>query len=286
MSYQPVREFDFSDRDFRRVRELVKDRAGIDLGTGKQSLVYGRLARRIRALGLTSFAEYLELVEEPSSEEAGRFVNAITTNVTEFFRENHHFEYLARTALPALWRRLEKAGKRARFWSAGCSTGEEPYSLAMVLRENMPASPGWDIKILATDLDTDVLAHAKAGLYTAERVDKVAPARLARFFEPVDGGDAYRADDSLRSLITFKQLNLMEAWPMQGPFDVIFCRNVVIYFDDATKAKLIARYRDLLATGGHLFLGHSESLAGASLGLEPCGRTIHRKLPQGAAVTT
>src|SRR3569623_2142235 len=274
MSYQPVREFDFSDRDFRRVRERGKDRAGIDLGTGKQSLVYGRLARRIRALGLTSFAEYLELVEEPSSEEAGRFVNAITTNVTEFFRENHHFEYLARTALPALWRRLEKAGKRARFWSAGCSTGEEPYSLAMVLRETLPASPGWAIKILATDLDT------------AERVDKVAPARLARFFEPVNGGDAYRADDSLRSLITFKQLNLMEAWPMQGPFDVIFCRNVVIYFDDATKAKLIARYRDLLATGGHLFLGHSESLAGGSLGLEPCGRTIHRKLPQGAAVTT
>jgi len=286
MSYEAVREFDFSDKDFRRVRELIKNRAGIDLGSNKQSLVYGRLARRIRALGMATFAQYLAVVEDERSEEAGRFVNAITTNVTEFFRENHHFEFLARTALPALWSRLEKTGKRARFWSAGCSTGEEPYSLAMVLRENMPASPGWDIKILATDLDTDVLGHARAGVYTTERVEKIPPARLGRFFEPVEGGASYRAGETLRSLVTFKQLNLMDPWPMHGPFDVIFCRNVVIYFDEATKLKLIGRYRDLLAPGGHLFLGHSESLASGALGLVACGKTIHSKLPAGTASPT
>ena len=279
MSYEPVREFDFSEKDFRRVRELIKTRAGIDLGTQKQSLVYGRLARRLRVLGLDSFARYLDKVEDEGGDEAGRFVNAITTNVTEFFRENHHFEFLARTALPELWARLEKTGKRARFWSAGCSTGEEPYSLAMVVRENMPTSPGWDIKILATDLDTDVLAQANAGEYPAERVAKIAPARLARFFKADGGGENFHAGDSLRSLITFKQLNLMEAWPMQGPMNVIFCRNVVIYFDEATKQRLIGRYRDLLAPGGLLFLGHSESLAGGAVGLVQCGKTIHRKNP-------
>ena len=283
MSYEQEREFDFSEADFRRVRELIKARAGIDLGSNKQSLVYGRLARRIRALGMTSFAQYLDSIEDETAEEAGRFINAITTNVTEFFREKHHFEYLARTVLPALW---SSAARRVRFWSAGCSTGEEPYSLAMVLRENMPTSPGWDIKILATDLDTDVLAHASAGVYTAERVEKVGRARLGRFFEPVAGTPgAFRAGESIRSLITFKQLNLMDPWPMQGPFDVIFCRNVVIYFDDATKMKLVGRYRDLLRPDGHLFLGHSESLASATVGLVSCGKTLHRKAALATAAS-
>ena len=288
MAYEEVREFDFSEADFRRVRELIKARAGIDLGNHKQSLVYGRLARRVRALGLATFAQYLTSIENETSEESGRFINAITTNVTEFFRENHHFEFLARTVLPALWARAEPAGRRVRFWSAGCSTGEEPYSLAMVLRESMPTSPGWDIKILATDLDTDVLAHASAGIYTADRAEKIGRARLGRFFEPAGaagGAGAVRASDAIRSLITFKQLNLMEPWPMQGPFDVIFCRNVVIYFDDATKVKLVRRYRELLGPAGHLFLGHSESLASTALGFESCGKTIHRKVA-GAPATT
>jgi chemotaxis protein methyltransferase CheR len=286
MTYEAVREFDFSENDFRRVKDLIKVRAGIDLGSNKQSLVYGRLARRIRALGLASFSEYLASIEDEGSDEARRFVNAITTNVTEFFRENHHFDFLARTVLPALWSRFEHAGKRVRFWSAGCSSGEEPYSLAMVVRENMPASPGWDIKILATDLDTDVLAHASAGVYVADRIDKIGPVRLGRFFEPVDGGATYQARETIRSLITFKQLNLMEPWPMQGPFDLIFCRNVVIYFDEPTKVKLIGRYRELLRPDGHLFLGHSESIASAAFGLTSCGKTIHRRLPATAASTT
>ena len=210
MSNDAVREFELTAGDFRRVQALIKARVGIDLGTNKQSLVYGRLARRLRALGMHHFADYLALVEDPASDEAERFVNAITTNVTEFFRENHHFEFVARTVLPAIWRRTGAGAQRVRFWSAGCSTGEEPYSLAMVLRENPPpasAAGAWDIKVLATDLDTDVLAHARDGIYPAERVEKIAPVRLKRFFTKTRAGGMYQASEELRSLITFKQLN-------------------------------------------------------------------------------
>jgi chemotaxis protein methyltransferase CheR len=281
MSNDAVREFELTASDFRRVQALIKARVGIDLGSNKQSLVYGRLARRLRALGMHDFADYLALVEDPVSDEAERFVNAITTNVTEFFRENHHFEFVARTVLPAIWRRTGAGAQRVRFWSAGCSTGEEPYSLAMVLRENPPPAStagGWDIKVLATDLDTDVLAHARDGIYPAERVEKIAPARLKRFFTKARVGTSYQASPELRSLITFKQLNLMDAsWPMQGPFDVIFCRNVVIYFDDATKRALVERYRQLLGSGGYLLLGHSESMVGSTTGFESCGLTIYRR---------
>ena len=277
MSIAAEREFEFSAADFHRIQVLIKDRAGIDLGAEKQSLVYGRLARRLRALGMQAFADYLALVEDAGSDEAGRFVNAITTNVTAFFREGHHFEFLARTVLPALWRRQGSGAQRVRLWSAGCSTGEEPYSLAMTLRENMPASGSWDVKILATDLDTDVLAHASEGIYVAERIEKIPPARLSRFFTSTGREGAYKANASIRSLITFKQLNLLEPWPMQGPFDVILCRNVVIYFDDATKRALAQRYRQILGDGGYLMLGHSESLVGSGMGFESCGRTIYRK---------
>ena len=277
---EELREFAFSAADFRRVQQLIKTRAGIDLGANKQSLVYGRLARRLRTLGIRTFADYLALVDDEASDEAGRFVNAITTNVTEFFRENHHFEFLARTVLPTLWTRQGPGAQRVRLWSAGCSTGEEPYSLAMTVRENMPPSGTWDIKILASDLDTDVLAHAREGIYPAERIEKISPARLAKFFRRGGAGGAYQASPDLRALITFNQLNLMEPWPMKGPFDVILCRNVVIYFDDATKQELVQRYRSMLSAGGYLLLGHSESLvgSGAGLGFASCGKTIYRKV--------
>ena len=280
MNTDAIREFEFSAADFRRVQGLIKARVGIDLGANKQALVYGRLARRLRALGMQDFNDYLALVEDAGSEEAGRFVNEITTNVTEFFRENHHFEFLARTVLPVLWKRQGPGAGRVRFWSAGCSTGEEPYSLAMTIRENMPSAGSWDIKILATDLDTDVLAHASEGLYAEERLEKVPAARLGKFFSRAGKTGAYQVRPEVRSLITFKQLNLMEPWPIQGPFDVIFCRNVVIYFDEATKRGLVQRYRQLLGPGGYLMLGHSESMVGSATGFESCGRTIYRK--QGA----
>ncbi len=281
MNNEPIREFVLSAGDFRRVQALIKARVGIDLGSNKQSLVYGRLARRLRALGMHDFTDYLALVEDPASDEAERFVNAITTNVTEFFRENHHFEFLVRTVLPGIWRRTGPGAQRVRFWSAGCSTGEEPYSLAMVLRENPPpvsAAGPWDIKILATDLDTDVLAHASAGIYPVERTEKIGATRLKRFFARAPAGGGYQARDEIRSLISFKQLNLMDpSWPMQGRFDVIFCRNVVIYFDDATKRGLVQRYRQILGDGGYLLLGHSESMVGSTSGFDSCGRTIYRR---------
>lgn len=274
----PESEFQFTDRDFERIRILVKTRAGIELGPEKRALAYGRLARRLRALGLPKTSAYLKLIEDEAHPEAGHFINALTTNVTEFFRENHHFDFLARDLLPSLWKKHQQ-DRRVRFWSAGCSTGEEPYSLAMTVAENTPSGP-WDIKILATDLNSNVLDFASAGVYAAERTDKVSRARLGRWFTPTAEGHQVAPD--LRSLVTFKPLNLIsEPWPMKGPFDVIFCRNVTIYFDAPTKQRLLRRFRGLLADDGYLIVGHSESMVNAGLGFEPSGRTIYRKKGTG-----
>ena len=277
-------EFTLSNADFQRVRRLVKERSGIDLGEGKRALVYGRLARRLRQLGLRSFAEYLPLVEE--GDEAVRFINALTTNVTDFFREAHHMEVLAEQVVPEAIARVRKhtgEPRRLRIWSAGCSTGEEPYSIAIALCELGAALDGWDVKILATDLDSDALATAAGGRYAADRVGKVGAARLGRWFTPLvsegrraGDGRRYQVIPEVRGLITFTQLNLLEHWPMRGPFDAIFCRNVIIYFDDPTKRALVRRYHDILRPEGYLFLGHSESLVGAGLGFVCDGRTVYR----------
>ena len=271
------REFELGDAEFETIRRLVGERTGIVLSDAKRDMVYGRLARRLRALGLRSFRDYLEHLQAGDDEEMVAFTNALTTNLTAFFREPHHFEYLQQTLLPALLQH-KQGNRRLRIWSAGCSTGEEPYSIAMVVRETVPED--WDVKILATDLDSDVVRHAREGIYRAERVEGLSRERLRRWVRRGRGDKAglVRMAPALRQLITFKTLNLMEPWPMRGPFDFIFCRNVVIYFSKDTQRVLFDRFADLLPADGHLFIGHSESLHRVTDRFRLLGQTIYRKV--------
>jgi len=273
-----AREFAFSDEDFNALRTLVKAHTGINLTDQKRELVYGRISRRLRALNLHSFGDYRELLSDESGKEFVEFCNAITTNLTSFFRESHHFDYV-RDHLLAPRIADARAARRMRIWCAGCSTGEEPYSLAMTIRETIPDASRWDIRILATDLDSDVLARGQRGIYGADRVRDMSPTRLGRFFREttLNGQPAYAAAPELRDLITFKQLNLMTAFPMKGPLDAIFCRNVVIYFDKDTQRDLFHRMSRLQEPGAILFLGHSESLFKVSTDYSLIGKTIYAR---------
>lgn len=273
-------DFVMSQAEFDRLRVLVREHTGIALSEGKRQLVYGRLSRRLRALRIDSFGDYISLLEGGDPRELEEFVNAVTTNLTSFFREQHHFEFLAREMLPALV--ANSAGtRRLRLWCCAASTGEEAYSIAMVLREAQELLYGWDVKLLATDLDSAVISTAAAGVYAEERCKGMDPRRVQRFFERGSGAQAgkLRVRDELRNLITFKQLNLMEEWPMRGPFDAIFCRNVIIYFDKDTQRVLFERMSALQRPGDFLFLGHSESLYRVSERYELIGRTVYRRLP-------
>lgn len=274
-----MREFIFTDEDFEALRSLVKEVTGITLGDMKRELVYGRLSRRLRALGLRSFAEYRRLLcSAEGAEELEGFTNAVTTNLTAFFREGHHFDYLRdRVLLP---RRADpSASRRLRIWSAGCSTGEEPYSIAMTVAESIPDWQRWDIRILATDLDSEVLARGRRGRYREDRLRGMSPARVARFFDEDNGpeGRSYSVTEDIASMVTFGRLNLMDELPMRGPLDVIFCRNVVIYFDKPTQRDLFARVERLQRAGDTLFLGHSESLFNVSDAWRLVDKTTYRR---------
>jgi chemotaxis protein methyltransferase CheR len=272
-----LREFDFGNEDFEALRKLVKQLTGINLSDQKRELVYGRLARRLRALQLQSFAEYRHLLAHDGGKEIAQFCNAITTNLTAFFREPHHFDYLREQVLAPMAN--SGASRRLRIWSAGCSTGEEPYSLAMTILETLPDVRRWDVRILATDLDSDVLERGRRGVYTEEGFKNMTLQRRSRFFrERRDReGLSFEAAPELKSLITFKQLNLMHALPMRGPLDAIFCRNVVIYFDKDTQRDLFARVAQLQQPGNLLFLGHSESLFKVSEQYALIGKTVYRR---------
>ncbi|HEX4269132.1 MAG TPA: protein-glutamate O-methyltransferase CheR [Steroidobacteraceae bacterium] len=273
-----MREFAFGEEDFQALRALVKSLTGIHLSEQKRELVYGRLTRRLRALQLRSFAEYREQLCG-NVQELAELCNAITTNLTSFFREPHHFQYLRDHVLAPL--AAEPRGRRrVRIWSAGCSTGEEPYSIAMTVLETLPDPDRWDVRILATDLDSEVLERGSRGIYPPERTGTVSPERLQRFFiERQDaGGICHQIKPGVAALVTFKQLNLIHALPMRGPLDAIFCRNVVIYFDKETQRELFTRMARLQRPGDLLFLGHSESLFKVCDTYALIGKTIHRRV--------
>lgn len=263
---------------FDRLRRLIKERTGISLGDNKVQLVQSRLLSRLQALELSSFEEYVERVSAArDADELRELTNAITTNKTSFFREEHHFE-----ALRAVIERAAAAAARGRprtlrVWSAACSTGEEPYSIAITLLDALGAeAPRWDVKILATDIDTDVLATGARGVYAPDRLEGVPEAVAARWFVAGKGPQAglMRARRPLRALITWRVMNFVEVpWPVRGPFDAIFCRNVLIYFERTTQHDVVTRLVERLAVDGELYLGHSESLVGSRAGLRSLGRT-------------
>jgi chemotaxis protein methyltransferase CheR len=258
-----------ADRVFARFRALIKEEAGISLVPEKRALLVGRLSRRVRELGLPSFEGYLALVER-DPEERIRMLDRITTNETHFFREPQHFAYLGEQVIPR-WRAEADQGlrpRRLRVWSAACSTGEEPYSLAMSLLTAFPEGSGWDVSILASDLSTRVLDHARAAVWPIEKAAEIPPAELRAFMLRGTGGQAGRmkATPELRALVRFARLNLTTADVHGvGPFDLIFCRNVLIYFDAPTKERVVQALLQRLVPGGHLFLGHAESLSGMAV---------------------
>ena len=262
----------FSERDFTTVRQLIADYAGIKLSVQKRNMVYNRLLRRLRAHGLNDFSAYLQLVTADACGEREAFVNALTTNLTAFFREPHHFDLLSARAVEHAARR----GGPLRCWSSACSTGEEAWSIAMVLRE-----AGCAGEVLGTDIDTDVLDTAQAAVYRMERTSGLPAERLRRHFLRGTGANEglVSVRPELRAMVRFGQLNLQSpVWPAQERFDVIFCRNVVIYFDREFQKKLLQRLTDLLVPGGLLMVGHSESFPAAHPGFRSCGRTAYQRI--------
>lgn len=268
-----MEEFRLSQGAYEAVRKLLREHTGINIGPQKQAMVRARLTKRLRALGIRDFDSYLRCVEGPGSEEWDPFVNALTTNLTSFFRERHHFEFLG-----AHFSSHPPPNRRLRVWSAGCSTGEEPYSIAMVLKGQFP---DWDIHIVATDVDTNVLEVGRSGVYPIERTESM-PSEWVRFaFQRGVGAHAgqVKIRPSIRACVEFRVLNLLGSggWPRPESFEVVFCRNVMIYFDKPTQRSLLTRFRDVLVPGGFLMVGHSEALLDPNLGLENLGGTIYRR---------
>ena len=255
-SAREEREFEFSDNDFSRVRTLIYEHAGLSLSPNKHDMVYSRLARRLRERKLTTFAQYLQLLESGNGDEWQAFTNALTTNLTSFYREAHHFPILAEH----IARRARTSREPVSVWCCASSTGEEPYTIAMTVTEALGNNPA--ARILATDLDTNVLAKADAGVYDLDRIESITAERQRRFFLRGSGARAgfVKVRPELRKLITFRQLNLLDPqWPIRGPFDAIMCRNVMIYFDKETQRKILEKFAPLLRSDGLLFAGHSES---------------------------
>lgn len=272
-------EYPLTRRDLSEIAAMIYADAGIYLNDSKASLVYSRLSKHIRVLGLKGFREYCALVASPEGAGPRReMLSHLTTNFTRFFRENHHFEHLRDEVLPGLIARA-KAGGRVRIWSAACSDGQEPYSIALTVLSQLPNAADYDFKILATDIDPKILAAARAGIYDENSLETMSPAMRKQWFRDVDvaGRRKVQIDDKVKRLITFNELNLMAQWPFKGNFDVIFCRNVVIYFDEPTQMKIWSRFASLLPEAGHLYIGHSERVSGDAKNLfDNIGITTYR----------
>lgn len=277
-------EYPLTRRDLVEIAAMIYADAGIHLNESKASLVYSRLSKHIRNLGLKGFREYCALVSSPEGAGPRReMLSHLTTNFTRFFRENHHFEHMKNEVLPELIARA-KAGGRVRIWSAASSDGQEPYSIALTVLSLLPNAADYDFRILATDIDPKILALARAGAYDAAALETVNPAMRKQYFREVniDGRNKWQVDDRVKKLITYNELNLMAQWPFKGPFDIIFCRNVVIYFDEPTQVKIWTRFAGMLAEGGHLYIGHSERVSGESKGLfDNIGITTYRYTGKG-----
>lgn len=283
MNAEGIALIELNNADFNSIRSLVHENTGIALSPSKRELVKRRFSPRLRALGLASFGAYVDYLKANFDKEGNHFCNAITTNLTSFFRENHHFELLRNEVLPQLLKN-KRISDRIRIWSAGCSTGQEAYCLAVTLLKNISDIQRRDVKILATDLDENCLATARKGAYPDKDFDSVSPDVLKNYFaqELVGAGHrarhCYMASGKLKELITFNKLNLMEPWPMKGPFDVIFCRNVFIYFDKDTQFEILRGFAALQQPGSYLCIGHSEIIPNpAQLGYQLIGKTAYRK---------
>ena len=270
-----------TDQQFGEISKMVYDHCKINLHEGKKELVRARLAKRLRVGGFTSFPEYLRHVSsDPTGREFSVLIDSLSTNLTSFFREIQHFNYLQRVLLPELLARKQKEGNfKIRCWSAGCSSGEEPYSLAITLLDQIHNNARWDVKVLASDISMTVLDRARQGIYPQERIEPLSTHQRSRYLtkRQVEGEEVYEVNAQLREAVVFKHINLMEPWPIRVPLDFIFCRNVMIYFDKPTQEALVGRYWDQLAAGGVLFTGHSESLTGVKHKYKYVQPTIYRK---------
>ena len=273
-------EFAFTNQDFKRIAALLYDLAGISLPDSKATLVYSRLAKRLRTLGLRTFSDYCAFVaSDKGHDESQEMLRALTTNVTRFFREPHHFDDLRANVLEPVADRV-RAGGRLRLWSAASSSGQEPYSMAFTVLSVWPNAADLDIRILGTDIDTNVLATGREAVYDESLLEGIPASARGQFFER-DASDrrAWRVCDAARSLVAFRELNLNgPSWPMKGPFDAIFCRNVVIYFDEPTQERVWSRFAPLVAPGGRLYVGHSERVGASIPAFESCGLTAYRKV--------
>ena len=271
-------EISLSEREFSRIKNRVYQVAGISLSDAKRTLVISRLSKIVRGLGLPGFDAYVDFLERGGSAQDGQdFVNALTTNLTRFYREDHHFEHL-RSHVGALLAEKPR-GSKMRIWSAGCSTGQEPYTIGMDLLGAFPELKRWDFKILATDIDTAVIAKAAGGVYPENELSGLSSERARPFQRLGDG--TIKVPEAVRELVSFKPLNLIGPWPMKGPFDAVFCRNVAIYFDKATQGEMFGRFSKLLAPEAFLYIGHSENLGSGGDGFRLVGKTIYQsKLKQ------